>query len=99
VNESGQLEFTYQVVDKKDIKIKETIPTEGHQKYFVASSRLGIYTSIGADNLHHASNKATKLFGPSGWSFIRDEYHVHDLMGYHAKIYKDYKELINTLSI
>jgi hypothetical protein len=43
--------------------------TEGASKFFVLCSRLSIYTSIGADNVHHASNKATKLFG-TRWSSI-----------------------------
>lgn len=100
LNNKGQLELTYQLNDPKKTKVKESIPAEGHTKFFVANSRLGIYTSIGADNMHHASNKCTKLFGPNGWSFLRSEYnHSPSLNGYEAKPYKEFKELINTLAI
>src|SRR6267142_3648740 len=59
----------------------ETIPEVGHNRYFVANTQLGIYTSIGADNIHHASNKCTKLFGPN-WSFLREEHNCSELRGY-----------------
>jgi hypothetical protein len=45
-------------------------PEEGQQKYFIANSRLGVYTAMGADNRHHASNKATKLWGLHGWTSL-----------------------------
>lgn len=81
-------------------KAKETIPTMGHTKFYIANHRLGIYTCIGADNVHHASNKATKLFGPNGWSFLRNEYQVApSLNGFEAKPYKEFKELIATIPI
>lgn len=50
---------------------KETIPSAGIKKFSVTIDPLKIYTTIGADNEHHAANKATKLFGP-GWSGIYD---------------------------
>lgn len=79
-------------------KTPETIPEVGHLKYYIANMRLGIYTCIGADNVHHASNKATKLFGPDGWSFLRNEYQTSpSLDGFEAKPYKEFKELIKTL--
>lgn len=50
--------------------IKQTLYIEeGHTRYYVCCERFFVYTSIGADNIHHASNKATKLFGPH-WSHL-----------------------------
>lgn len=74
----------------------ESIIEAGHMKFFVACDRLGIYTSIGADNIHHASNKATKLFGPH-WSFIRDYYHSHDLGSMQHYPVAQFNELLRTL--
>ena|SRR5258706_9414894 len=48
---------------------RETDPEEGHQRYFVYLIRFSVYTIIGAENIHHASNKATKLWGPN-WDRI-----------------------------
>jgi hypothetical protein len=48
---------------------KESLPEEGHIKYFVCCEKYFVYTAIGADNVHHASNKATKLFGPH-WTHL-----------------------------
>jgi hypothetical protein len=45
-------------------KEKKTIPEEGANKYYVHHIRSCSYTVIGADNIHHAWNKATKLWGP-----------------------------------
>lgn len=79
-------------------KVQATVPDVGHTKYYIANHRLGIYTCIGADNTHHASNKATKLFGPNGWSFLRNEYQTSpSLNGYEGKSYKEFKALIKTL--
>lgn len=47
--------------------INGSVVEAGHFKFYVDCNRLDIYTVIGADNQHHASNKATKLFGPH-WS-------------------------------
>lgn len=41
----------------------------GHQRFFVLCDRYFVYTTIGARNIHHAGNKATKLWGP-GWSHV-----------------------------
>jgi hypothetical protein len=68
---------------KPTIKIKElptrlekpTDPEAGHEKFVVTCDKLTIYTTIGADNLHHASNKATKLFGPH-WSQITQSHYI-----------------------
>lgn len=53
-------------------------PEEGIQKFFVLCSRLSIYTTIGADNRHHAAHKATKLFGPHWSSLTQSHYLVKD---------------------
>lgn len=69
---------------------------EGHNCYFVACEKLGIYTSIGADNIHHASNKATKLFG-AHWGFLRPHNNCHELMGYQHFPVAEFGGLIKTL--
>lgn len=43
---------------------KKTDPSAGSNKYYVHLFRAASYTVIGADNIHHAWNKATKLWGP-----------------------------------
>lgn len=75
---------------------KVTIPEEGHQKFYVVCERFGIFTTIGADNQHHASNKATKLFGPN-WSQISQQYYFP--MNYNFMPYREFKELLKTLPI
>lgn len=82
------------IKEAKQIKGKETIPEKGAEKYFVYNDRLGIYTSIGADNRHHASNKATKLFGPH-WDSIRSNYQAKE--GYQFYTVAQYGELIRSL--
>jgi hypothetical protein len=80
--------------DKK-FKEKETIPDAGHIKYFILCERLSIYTSIGADNVHHASNKATKLFGPM-WSQLTPEAYL--IRGYSYTSVKDFTLLVRGLA-
>lgn len=46
---------------KKDLFLEPPLE-EGHRKYFVTYEPLCCYTTIGAENVHHAYNKATKLF-------------------------------------
>jgi hypothetical protein len=47
-------------------------PETGKKKFCVYLKKFVCYTSIGADNIHHASNKATKLFGPH-WDNISEQ--------------------------
>ena len=75
---------------------KETNPEEGHTRFFIANRKLGIYTSIGADNIHHASNKATKLFGQH-WDFMRHEHNCSELRGYEHMCVAKFNELLRTL--
>lgn len=71
-----------------------TVPEAGTERFFVLCSRLSIYTTIGADNRHHASNKATKLFGPH-WSSITQS---HYLMKDHLfETVAEFSRLIKTL--
>lgn len=66
----------------------------GLHKFFVLSDRFAVYTSIGADNRHHAANKATKLFGPN-WTQVRQD---HDGgIGYQFVPVVEFKELLKTL--
>jgi hypothetical protein len=79
---SKQLELDLKAIFNSAIKValngaldkvmnkKKTVPEEGHESFIVACNRVACYTTIGADNMHHASNKATKLFGP-GWTSVR----------------------------
>lgn len=73
-------------------------PEDHHLKYFVANQPLGIYTSIGAKNIHHASNKATKELGPK-WSFIRGERLAGELRDYQYVPRKQFSELLKSLPI
>lgn len=95
VNKYGQLQLTLNF-DKaiKRLEEKETIPEAGSQAFSVYCDRLGIYTTIGADNRHHASNKATKLFGPH-WSAIRDKYQARNEFKFCTV--KEFGDLIRTL--
>jgi hypothetical protein len=77
-----------------DKPIKETHPEEGHNKFYVICVRLAVYTVIGADNRHHASNKATKLFGPN-WSQVRSDSYFGNSPTYVNP--KEFKELLKTL--
>lgn len=76
-------------------KIKETIPEAGHIKFYVECKRLDMFTVIGADNQHHASNKATKLFGPH-WTCCSQRIGMNTSQ---FRTVKEFKELINTLPI
>lgn len=77
-------------------KVKETIPEIGTHKFHVSCQRLGIYTNIGADNRHHAANKATKLFGPH-WTSIASEFQATLMKGYDFCTVKQFNELVRTL--
>lgn len=76
--------------------IKETNPDAGQQRFFVLSDRLTVYTSIGADNVHHASNKCTKLFGPHWSKVTQDAMHCR---GYQHCTVAEFNELLRTLQI
>lgn len=73
---------------------RSTDPEAGVQRFYVACEKLSCYTSIGADNRHHASNKATKLFGPH-WSQITQD--AHFTRGYQFYKVGEFSELIRTL--
>jgi hypothetical protein len=79
-------------VDPKKERI--IIPEKGQVKFFVTCERLTLYTTIGADNTHHASNKATKLFGPH-WSKVTTEpFHCQ---GYEFCTVAIFTQLLKTL--
>lgn len=89
-----------EVVKEKNIQQPKTnsLPEEGHEKFFVCCSRLMIYTAIGAENIHHASNKATKLFGPK-WTSLKRTNHDY---GFTMRLWDfvgvvSFKELLKTL--
>lgn len=89
-----------EVVKEKDTQQSKTnsLPEDGHEKFFVCCSRLMIYTAIGAENIHHASNKATKLFGPKWTSLKRanNDHHFSMRLWEYLGVVA-FKELLNTL--
>lgn len=102
-NKDGSVEVTM-TIQGKGFKVREhysspgpsknTNPDAGAIRFFVLCERLSIYTSIGADNIHHASNKCTKLFGPN-WSQITQDAYL--LRGYKHVIVGVFTALIKTL--
>lgn len=72
----------------------ESDPEKGSYKFFVLCDKFATYTCIGADNRHHAANKATKLFGPH-WSQVRMDHNGG--RGYQYIPVPDFKELLKTL--
>lgn len=87
--------FTYtENLRTKPTKLAEPDPHAGHHKFFVLCRKLGVYTSIGADNVHHASNKANKLFGPNWSSLCADSYLVR---GYEHASTIQFRELLSEL--
>lgn len=84
----------YILYGKDEKKTKQTIPEEGSLRYYVTCDRFTIYTSMGADNVHHASNKATKLWGPH-WSQLTTD--AYNLRGYSFVPVKEFGELLKTL--
>lgn len=83
-------EFKKTKTEKKD---KPCMPDAGHLRFYVECSRLDTYTVIGADNQHHASNKATKLFGPH-WTCVTTRMAMNGTQ-YVTPI--QFKELLSTL--
>lgn len=88
------LNINVAIVPVKRAPKQSSKPHEGSQKFFVLCDRLTIYTSIGADNRHHASNKATKLFGPHWDKITQDASHGR---GYQFYPVGAFSELIRTL--
>lgn len=73
-------------------------PEAGHVRYYILCSKLNIFTAIGADNIHHASNKATKLFGPHWTSLMTDTNHNSFILReWTSCTVKEFNELIKTL--
>lgn len=74
--------------------MRTTDPNKGLNKFFVLSDKFAVYTSIGADNRHHAANKATKLFGPN-WTQVRQDHNGG--VGYTFISVIEFRELLKTL--
>lgn len=82
-------------IPAKRLNEKQTIPEEGGTKFFVVFDKAMVYTSIGADNIHHAYNKSSKLFGPRWSRITANDSVVHE----HAFLtYKAFKELLADVS-
>jgi hypothetical protein len=78
--------------------IKETIPLAGHCNFRITCNRFMVSTVIGADNQHHASNKATKLFGPHWSQVVPDSGRNIELYQRYSYIsVKEFTELLRTL--
>lgn len=67
---------------------------KGTDKYYIVCARLSIYTTIGADNRHHAANKATKLFGPN-WSSLTQADRLVDYLQFTSVT--TFKKLLSSL--
>src|SRR6266571_4812131 len=79
-------------------KEKKTIPEAGSNKYLVILYPFTCYTVIGADNIHHAYNKATKLWGPY-WSRVADAAHQFNIDKFATFVsVKEFGARIKTLS-
>jgi len=52
-------------------KPKPSKPEEGTKRFCIILKDMLCYTIIGAENIHHAANKATKLWGPH-WTNISE---------------------------
>lgn len=89
------------VVHESNIKpLKQSDPDAGQLRFYIRCNKLGVYTSIGADNVHHASNKATKLFGPH-WTSLQHE-NNHNLFSLRTMEFVpvvEFKKLLSTLTI
>lgn len=44
-------------------------PDERHEKFYILHSQFKVYTMLAAKNIHHAGNKAAKLFGDN-WDVL-----------------------------
>lgn len=86
----------------RKLPFKATVsdPSAGVYSFMIFNSKLSIYTSIGADNIHHASNKATKLFG-NCWTSLKVNTHNNVFeagrMGYTCYSVAEFSELIRSL--
>lgn len=58
---TSALALTYKLPDAFELTADDK-PEESGQKYYVTYEPLKAYTTIGAKNIHHAFNKATKEF-------------------------------------
>jgi len=68
-------------------------PSAGIEKYFVTFNKLNVFTAMGADNRHHAANKATKLWGPNWTSIGKQQPETMEFVGV-----KEFGELIKATS-
>lgn len=84
----------FEFTERHTLKAEESTPEQGMFKYFICCSKLGIYTGIGADNRHHAANKATKLFGPHWSSLTQDAYLIR---GYVFENVSSFNKLVRVL--
>lgn len=89
------MQMTISPVIKTIAKDLEKIDPTELKTFFIMNSKLNIYTSIGAKNVYHASNKATQMFG-SRWSSLC-QYNAGVPRHYQHQTVADFGELIRTL--
>ncbi len=78
-------------------KKRSSEPEEGAKRFCVYLKRFVCYTVIGAENIHHASNKATKLWGPY-WTNIGSIQPGFNSMWTFVTV-KEFGKLIKTASL
>ena len=78
-------------------KRRSSEPEEGAHRYCVYLRRFLCYTVIGAENIHHAANKATKLWGPH-WSHLSYEQPGFNSIQHFVSV-KEFGKLIKTASL
>lgn len=92
---SSQLDLIFEDAIRKAINSVYNQYQQDHdqerytKKFYIWHMPLSIYTTIGADNIHHACNKATKMF-QGEWSGICEK----KLLGYEFKTIKDFNAII-----
>lgn len=78
-------------------KTKPSDPEEGTNRYCVYLKRFLCYTVIGAENIHHAANKASKLWGPHWTNISYEQPSFNSIM--HFVSVKEFGKLIKTASL
>lgn len=87
--------FTFTENHTLEVKeVPDRLAEAGYDKYYIICARLSIYTTIGADNRHHAANKATKLFGPN-WSSLTQADRLVDYLQFTSVT--TFKKLLSSL--
>jgi hypothetical protein len=85
----------YQVrLIKPPVELLPSDPEQGTQKYYVHNWKLQICTVMGADNKHHAANKAALL-----WKDKWDALRPRPMPNYEFVPVKEFNKLIKAISL